>query len=246
MKKIITILFLLSFILAMGSSPEANSVGCVSRVTRVDPAGEPLEIVYYDSGAPVATKTIVDRWHGQIQVNGVIPDKVINYFDINNKLISKNNYKNGVFHGPYETYYDNGKVYSKGIYQNGKIQGLVKVFYKNGLVKEEGLYRDGLRVGEFKSYYDDGTLAIHTNYKNGLRQGYTKLFDKAGNLAERGEYLMGGKNGEWKKYWENGEVAFKDYYVNGEKMDKDTYSERSRKEYHQDYNDKWQESDKQD
>jgi len=51
--------------------------------------------------------------------------------------------KDGLKHGKYKSYYDNGKNQSKGKYKNGKKVGKLTFYYEDGSIKKVEEYKDG-------------------------------------------------------------------------------------------------------
>jgi len=50
-------------------------------------------------------------------------------------------YKDGVLHGPWRSYYDNGQTWSEGNYENGKMNGLEKTYTPSGELAVESHWK---------------------------------------------------------------------------------------------------------
>lgn len=86
-------------------------------------------------------------------INNESYEGVVNYFDIDEKLSSKVNYKNGVIDGLKKVFYKTGELQSVVRYKNGKENGVFKTFNKNGKIKTRGRYKNGEKVGVWKTFY---------------------------------------------------------------------------------------------
>lgn len=61
-------------------------------------------------------------------------------------------YKDGVFEGLQEVYYENGKVKSTKMFSNNVANGSAIEFYEDGSIKSECTYKDGEVKGKVKEY----------------------------------------------------------------------------------------------
>ena len=94
-------------------------------------------------------------------------------FDINDDLIYKSNYKDGIEDGPFESIYSREdttnnypQVYEQGNYKNGELHGWYRDFHTNGLLNNEIFYENGVIEGIERSYDNQGNLTrlITWNY----------------------------------------------------------------------------------
>ena len=76
-------------------------------------------------------------------------------------------YKDGIRHGFWETFYQNGLLKNKGNYKDGKKEGLWEWYYTNGQLGIKGNYKDGKEEGVWEWYYENGNLRNTETYKNG-------------------------------------------------------------------------------
>ena len=82
----------------------------------------------------------------------------------------RGSFKNGVLHGFWEDFNENGTLLNVGNYMNGKWDGLWKRFYRNGQLQEKGMYIKDKKDGVWEHYYKDGTPMKTVTWKNGVRQ----------------------------------------------------------------------------
>ena len=82
--------------------------------------------------------------------------------------LQKGYLKNGVRHGLWIAYWDNGQLRYKGNYKNGKSHGEHVAYYQNGQLRLKGKYVNGKREGYFQDYDIKGSLDLRTSgtYKN--------------------------------------------------------------------------------
>jgi antitoxin component YwqK of YwqJK toxin-antitoxin module len=109
--------------------------------------------------------------------------------------------KNGLWHGPYISYYDNGQIKYRGYYNKAKKNGLWQSFRKNSQIISKGNYKNGLKEGRWEFYHLFGNnMQARTNYKNGKKDGEHKSYWGNGNLRLRGSYKNGKPTGLWTYY----------------------------------------------
>ena len=152
------------------------------------------------------------------------------YNSMNNNLIFKGNYLNGIG----KEYNNKGKLIYEGGYLNGKRNGKGKVYYNDGKILYEGEFLNN-KKWNIKEYDKNGNIINelingkgHINeynnlyikifegeYTNGLKNGKGKEFYDNGKLFFKGEYLNGLRNGKGKKYDKNGKINADVEYSNG-------------------------------
>ncbi len=96
--------------------------------------------------------------------NGLLVGKTIAYLAGTQFVIEETEYVNGVKHGLYSRFYDNGVPMIESAYSNDKLNGSYVHYYSNGMVKEEGFFKDGSKIGEWKIYDIEGNLVSTDNY----------------------------------------------------------------------------------
>lgn len=96
------------------------------------------------------------------------------------------NYKDGIFHGPYLVYYEDGTLNLEAEYINGKMQGSLKRYYESSKLLEEVTMKDNEENGPFKEYYENGQVQWEGNYLNGDNEfGLLKQFSESGELIKK-------------------------------------------------------------
>ena len=98
----------------------------------------------------------------------------------NGNLREERNYKNGLRHGEFKTYF-NGQLALIDTYKNGQKDGAHKSYYENGNLRTEATYRKGKNDGVSRMYYENGQLWRELKYKNGEKIAPTKWYDENGN-----------------------------------------------------------------
>lgn len=151
---------------------------------------------------PVAIKTFEDDSNlakvsfytvkGVLQSKGLMDGKkrigLWKYFqEDGKKLLSEENYKNGVLEGKSVTYYKSGKVAEMVFYKNDKLDG------------------------NAKRYAESGNLLDDLNYKKGKLNGLAKYYNIEGELIYTGDYENDVKVGKW-QYFENGKSVSVDKF----------------------------------
>jgi len=131
-------------------------------------------------------KLVAERTFKMDQIHGT--EKF--YFSGSGALDGEFMYKNGLHHGPFVYYYEDGQVKQKGEYQEGKVAGMLVKYYPSGQMEEEVMHVDGMTQGAFKEYNENGTLKAEGEYtsksdRENLEQGLLKLYDENGELEKK-------------------------------------------------------------
>lgn len=146
------------------------------------------------------------------------------------RVLMEETYQNGLKHGTWNRYLENGTTYQTENYINGKRHGIRKVldsknakillesenyeygekigeclyFHKDGKKKEAFNYVDGNIFKLAYTYYEDGTLKEILSTKNEFPDGLSKSYHPNGNLAAT--VFAKGFKMTIKKYSEEGEL----------------------------------------
>ena len=157
------------------------------------------EFKFYDSTSsknPVIVKTFYNNsdsvfvqfftLQGEVKTEGFLNNKkrvgVWKYFNQNGKVISKENYEDGVLQGEQFVYYPDGQLTAISRYKNGSLEGISSKFSSKNILIEE------------------------ITYANNVPNGLAKYFELNGNLKETGFYKNGKRDGKW-EYYLDGELA---------------------------------------
>ena len=101
----------------------------------------------------------------------------------NGKIISRTTYENGIKHGRYESYNDDGSLFTVGEYVNGRKEGKWTTNKKNENIstlhvfRNTAIYHEDIYDGEYdyEEIYDETDQFSHQRetglYKKGLKQG---------------------------------------------------------------------------
>ena len=179
---------------------------------------KPLFQKYADSA--VNYNSLVERQEIKYQVNSNTPfsGNYIYYADDNVYCVDEaGSYKNGKLHGYLEGYYGCGVAYAyKMYYKNGLEHGEYQEWDENGKLSMEGQYIDGETVGEWTGYeyglktwteyFDDGELLsyLEFTYHPNRQLATKKSFSPEEKL-----------NGISETYHQNGQLASKIDYKDG-------------------------------
>lgn len=148
------------------------------------------------------------------------------YTESYDKYDSIRKYHRTIYHGTYQTYYNNGNKKSIGKYIHGKEDGLFTNYFLNGIKSSEVMYKNGQKIGKATYWNDNNIIRTVENYvlkKDtfcSVKDGEQLIYAENGNLIEKGNYVMGYKEGQWLIWYENGQLMesryFKHNLPNGE------------------------------
>ena len=93
---------------------------------------------------------------------------------------NQGSFKDGLRHGVWVHFHDNGEVKSRGGFQDGLKHGSWIGFYENGQLFYKGRYVEGKKYGLWVSYYDDETLFYQGSFEDGKETGLWKGFNPDG------------------------------------------------------------------
>ena len=138
------------------------------------------------------------------KTNNGITGEVPLYWDLfKTKIYKIKNYKDGILHGPYTAWYDNGNKYMEMNFVEGKIEVEYKEWNEDWSVSGRVDFKDGVINGLCTRYFFDGS-GFMCMYKDDIRDGEYKEFDKNGVLIEHGFYENGKLDGPYKKLTKRG------------------------------------------
>ncbi len=106
-----------------------------------------------------------------------VEDKIIEYDIIN-----------GIKHGDFMLYYENGTLQIKGKIDSNKNVDKWQYFYPDGSLESEGYFLDDQPEGRWVWYFPNGQLKEEGSYHKGKRVGWWKQFDESGNLIFEDEF----------------------------------------------------------
>lgn len=106
---------------------------------------------------------------------------------VRNKVIEYNVFE-GVRHGEFIIYYENGNIEIKGQMDNGRNLGKWQYYYQSGEIESEGYFVNNQPEGKWIWYSLLGNIKEEGNYKQGRRVGLWKNFDDDGNVIQEKEF----------------------------------------------------------
>lgn len=85
--------------------------------------------------------------------------------------LTKGSFKNGVMHGNWEMYHENGQLKRKVKLKNGVEDGLFEEYWDNGQLMYRGNYKNGKPDGLWVNYNEDGTVRdkFTGTFENGVK-----------------------------------------------------------------------------
>lgn len=148
--------------------------------------------LYSASGDSAATQSF--HKNGKTMAEGVYfkqqkEGKWLYYSDVDEALISEENYNNGQLHGKVITFYpDSGKPAEILEYRQGKREGPLLKFFPEGSTMTEGTYVNDSLDGKFTLYWPDGKIQVSGAYDHGMQSGNWAYFDEEGKPVSDKEF----------------------------------------------------------
>ncbi len=99
------------------------------------------------------------------------------------------------------TYYSSGNIMERVGKVNGVLHGKYTMYSEDGKTNVEGAFENGKHVGEWTQYYNDGNIGRKLTYEND-QIIYLKEYGY-GKILSEGQILNNQKHGQWKKYFLN-------------------------------------------
>ena len=110
----------------------------------------------------------------------------------NKQVIERYNYLNGVRHGVFNEYHENGARATKGSYLEGQLHGAFLEFTKLGRMKRSILYDKGKKIGIARSWYSTGGRQNNlSRNEKGRLDGRWQAWHENGQIKTRREYREG-------------------------------------------------------
>lgn len=136
----------------------------------------------------------------------------VKYLDLKGKVISEGKMKHQKRMGEWVYYHkDSDRVMSQENYSDGVLHGMTTTYYPNGKITEETEYKLGVKDGKNNFYSSQGVLIRKLIYQDDKLHGPAFYYDAHGQLTIEGAYKAGRKDGLW-KYYENGKVVLEETY----------------------------------
>lgn len=106
-----------------------------------------------------------------------IEDKIIEYEIVD-----------GVKHGSFKLYFDNGNEEIVGRIENNTNTGEWKYFYKSGKLESEGYFVDDMPEGRWVWYYESGKIKEEGSFNKGNRVAWWYQYDPDGNESDSNNF----------------------------------------------------------
>ncbi|GAB5552673.1 MAG: hypothetical protein Sapg2KO_22640 [Saprospiraceae bacterium] len=130
------------------------------RYTKLRADGSLIEEAYYNDGA----------------IDGL---RILYYPTQDTQIVET--HVNGLFHGPYRSYYKGNRVKLSGEYNENQMQGIWYKYYETGEIMEEVTFVDNLENGPFTEYHLNGQISVQGTYLDGDNEdGELKFFTEEG------------------------------------------------------------------
>lgn len=135
-------------------------------------------------------------------------------------ILEEGDILNGVKHGTWTTYNDDGMPTATSTYFEGKKQGVEFRFGKLGYPESKAYYHNDELHGEFL-VYDRRKVVERRNYEYGVLNGMLTKYYNNGTLMQEAPYINGVLHGIGKWYDQEGNLSIAYEYENGELINKD-------------------------
>jgi len=135
-------------------------------------------------------------------------------FDENGVRYAKGNYKGTAKDSTWD-YYNNLKLVSKENYTDGVKNGKSITYFENGTPATESNWVGGLLDGVSRSYYASGKKKMEIMYQKGKHQGLNLVYYESGRTEIKGQYNNDLPDETWKFMDENDKVKYELHYKSG-------------------------------
>lgn len=135
--------------------------------------------------------------------------------DADGKVTGIFKYRDGVRHGPYQTFDKNGEPLSEGQYNAGNLDGIQRIKQEGG-ARTEVPYVDGKRSGVEKSWYPSGQIAVEAPWVDGVQEGAVVFYAEDGAIQANIPYYQGKIEGVQKTWYADGQRQGEESYRNNE------------------------------
>ncbi len=145
------------------------------------------------------------------------------YHPVTGSLIYKTEYKNGLKHGAYASFYSDGKKQEEANFKNDTLNGNYVKYFHSGNLNYKGVVKVPNQTGSYDYYYENGKLNKHDEWANGKQIAYDE-YDEKGFLIKSKKMVGGDLIGTISYYNDEGILLSKGSMVNDRKHGKfETY-----------------------
>ncbi|MGM0497709.1 MAG: toxin-antitoxin system YwqK family antitoxin [Bacteroidota bacterium] len=132
---------------------------------------------------------------GEKQAEGIYnerkKDSVWTFFDEDERIMAKDNYKSGKRHGKSLRFFRNEDTSYVVHWRDGKRDGEVRQYFDNGKEKLVGFYSDGDLKGTLTIFYPSGLKKVEGQYENNVRDGKWVYYSEEGDTTKVVKYIDG-------------------------------------------------------
>ena len=150
---------------------------------------------YYHEVTPGLFVLTSDHWYKLTQGRLSL---ICSYFKSNGRLYVESQYADGLRHGTYREYYDDGQLRHAGDYWNDKREGIWLSYWSTGEKESEVSYSEGIPAdGYRKLFWTNGQLrVIEYHDANGSIQGTSYTYYESGKPQYERNWLDNAKHGK--------------------------------------------------
>ena len=152
----------------------------------------------------------------RMQISRVLVGEIRHYYPSGSKYIVEQRLPNGLLHGKYKEYHENGIHRRIGYYKNGEMYGPWATYYETGLTKSVIEYDEDEYHGTYIEYFEDGSVNVRCKYDNGCRDGEYVQFYENGDYYRKISYENGHLHGSAIYYYPSGDIEESVQYDLGE------------------------------
>jgi len=87
-----------------------------------------------------------------------------------------------------ERFHQNGQLHMFGTYKNGLRHGPWKSYYEDGTLWSDNYFVDGNNEGDYANYFENGQIRMKGQYAGGSKTGKWSFFDENGVLVKEAEF----------------------------------------------------------
>jgi len=155
------ILFAKIFIVVIASLLQFSIISCGDNVELTENDFEIRDNLIYERGKEIPFSGIE---------RAQVDDKIIEYEIVD-----------GVKHGSFKLYYENGNKEIIGEIENNINSGEWKYYYESGKIESEGYFVDDMPEGRWVWYYESGKIKEEGSFHKGERVAWWYQYDSNGN-----------------------------------------------------------------
>lgn len=122
------------------------------------------------AGSQEKTQVVVNKPQTEIEAEKFTG--INERYDSEGNLVSKVSYKDGIAHGEYWKFHENGAVRFHGFSQNGKLHGEIKEYSYDGQLLNMGVFQNGDALKAY--FYRDGSVFKMRDMQKKIEYFYNK------------------------------------------------------------------------